>query len=149
MPNKRSSTKTHSLERELIEPIKRYLREQGCHTVVSELRFFDRGIDLYAIKEGRPRLTYAVELKLTDWQRAIQQAAVYQLCSDLSYIAMPLKSILLLDIAPFRQCGVGILSVREDGSVGKLLEAQRSSEVRREYVSALSRAAMEEVAYAS
>jgi hypothetical protein len=141
--------KTHNLEAELIEPVKLWLRAQGCTTVVSELRFFDRGIDIYGIRSSRPRTTFAIELKLTDWQRALQQAAVYQLCCDLSYIAMPIGPALSLDLAPFKQCGVGILMVRRDGTVGTLLESRKSTEVRRDYVSALSRMAMEEPVYAT
>lgn len=148
MQRRQSSTKTHSLERELVIPVMTYLRDRGCSSVVSELRFFDRGIDVYGVCEGRRKLTYAVELKLSDWQRALQQAAVYQLCSDLSYVAMPFDGAACVDLAPFRQCGVGLLVVREDGSVGTMLEAQKSSEVRRHYVAALSRSAREDIAYA-
>ena len=143
MQTKQSFMKTHSLERELIEPITRFLTSLGCAAVASELRFFDRGIDVYGVRDLRPRTTYAVELKLSDWYRALQQAAVYQLCCDFSYVAMPVRAALNLDITPFKECGVGILMVRRDNSVGVLLEAARSTEVRKDYVAALSRTAME------
>jgi hypothetical protein len=148
MQRKQSSTKTHNLERELIDPVKSYLLTRGCSNVVSELRFFDRGIDVYGVCDGRRTLTYAVELKLSDWQRALQQAAVYQLCSDFSYVAMPFDGASCVDLVPFRECGVGLLVVRADGTVGVMLEAQRSSEVRRHYVAALSKTVREDCAYA-
>jgi len=139
MPKIKSSIPTRKLERELAEPVIRYLREIGCQVVVPELRFFDRGVDIYGVKQSRPRRTYAVELKLVKWQRAIQQAAVYQLCADYSFIALPIKSALNVDLVPFKNCGVGVLTVREDGSVGRLLDAERSVERRQHYVEAMTK----------
>jgi hypothetical protein len=138
MPKSKSSTPTQKLERELYQPVLRYLQGIGCHRVVSELRFFDRGIDVYGVKPARPRRTYAVELKLTNWQRAIQQAAVYQLCADFSYVALPARSVLNLDLELFKSSGVGVLLVRPDGSVGCVLDAKKTPETRRHYVKAMA-----------
>lgn len=149
MQKKTLSTQTRKLERDLVQPVMRYLREIGCNLVAAELKFFDRGIDVYGVRRtGRRSVTYAVELKLKKWPRALQQAAIYQLCCDFSYVAMPLKSVLCLDLSVFRNTGIGVLFVRPDGSVGQMLEAQKSSEVRKHYVEALSRAISEESTYA-
>lgn len=145
MPSKQSYMKTHNLERELTLPVIEHLKTIGCTVVIPELRFFDRGIDVYGICEKRPHLTYAVELKLSNWQRAIQQASVYQLCAHFSYIAMPIQNALNLDISPFKAFGLGILMVRRDSSVGVLLEAKRSTELRKDYVHILRHNAMETV----
>jgi hypothetical protein len=139
MPKVKFSTPTHKLERELIEPVTRYLHEIGCQVVVPELRFFDRGIDIYGVKRTRTKRTFAVELKLVKWQRAIQQAAVYQLCADYSFIALPIQSALNVDLAQFKNCGVGVLTVRQDGSVGCLLNATRSVERRQHYIEAMAK----------
>ena len=139
MPIAKSSTTTHKLERELLAPVMHFLVTLGCSKVVSELRFFDRGIDVYGVMPTRPKKTYAVELKLTDWPRALQQAAVYQLCADFCYIAVPKRSIANLDFKPFRETGIGILSVRPDGSVGIIMEPIQSTEVRVDYVAALTK----------
>lgn len=139
MQKNKSSIPIHKLEKELVGPVTRYLHEIGCQIVVPELRFFDRGIDIYGVKQSRIKLTYAVELKLVKWQRAIQQAAVYQLCADYSFVALPIQSALNIDLAPFRNCGVGVLLIRDDGSVGCLLNATRSVERRPHYVEAMTR----------
>jgi hypothetical protein len=127
----------HKLERELLVPVMHYLRDIGCQKVISELRFFDRGIDVYGVKDSRPRRTYAVELKLNDWKRALQQAAVYQLCSDFSYVALPTHSMANIDLEPFKECGVGLLVVRPDCSVGEVLEALKTAETRPHYLKAM------------
>jgi hypothetical protein len=141
MPKKESSATIHKLEKELLSPVMHYLYEIGCQQVISELRFFDRGIDVYGIRNSKPRKSYAVELKLTDWKRALQQAAVYQLCSDFSYVAVPIRSLFTIDLNPFKECGVGLLVVRPDCSVGAILEAQKSIEARPHYVEAMRRSA--------
>jgi hypothetical protein len=148
MQKHKSSKTIHKLERELLTPIMHYLRQIGCQEVVSELRFFDRGIDVYGVRQSRPRRTYAVELKLSNWQRALQQAAVYQLCADFSFVALPICVALTLDLQLFKKCGVGILMVRPDGTVGVLLEASRTSETRSHYVRAMSLLAERESQYA-
>ena len=148
MPKSKSSIQTHMLERELSEPVKRYLQEIGCQQVVSELRFFDRGIDVYGVKQARPRKTYAVELKLTKWHRAIQQAAIYQLCADYSFVALPIRSVFNLDLELFKNSGVGVLLIRPDGSVGCLLNAMKSTETRPHYVNAMADNAERESSYA-
>jgi hypothetical protein len=144
-----SSTQIRRFERDLAEPIASYLRGLGCEQVVHELRFFDRGIDVYGVRvSGRRTTTFAVELKLKKWTRALQQAAIYQLCSDFSYVAMPFSSVVALDLSIFRAAGVGLLFVRPDGSVGQMLEAKQSVETRKHYVDALSRATLEDSLYA-
>jgi len=95
--------------------------------------FFDRGIDVYGVKYERPRTTYAVELKLTDWRKALRQAAIYQLCCDYSYIALPSRSLFSIDPVPFKESGVGLLVVRPDNAVGRIIEPQKSTEQRSFY----------------
>jgi hypothetical protein len=138
MPKSKSSKTIHKLESELLPPVMHYLAEIGCQKVVSELRFFDRGIDVYGVKRSRKKLTYAVELKLTNWQRALQQAAVYQLCADYSFIALPIRIALTLDLRPFKESGVGVLTVRSDETVGVLLDAVKTNETRTHYVKAMT-----------
>jgi hypothetical protein len=146
---KTSSTQIPKYERDLVEPVADYLRAIGCDQVVHELKFFDRGIDVYGVKtSGRRPVTFAVELKLTKWNRALQQAAIYQLCCDFSYVAMPLKAVQSLDPSAFRSAGIGLLFIRTDGTVGEMVEAKQSLEARRHYIDALSRATLEELVYA-
>ena len=149
MQRKISLTPIREYERDLIQPVTGYLRGIGCDQVAHELKFFDRGIDVYGVKtSGRRAITFAVELKLTKWARALQQAAIYQLCADFSYVAMPYKTVQTLDLSVFRSAGVGVLFVRSDGTVGEILEAKQSPEARRHYIDALSRTTLEERLYA-
>jgi hypothetical protein len=55
---------THTIENELLAQVCEFLRSAGCSALFPELMFFDRGIDVYGIKTGRPKTSYAVELKL-------------------------------------------------------------------------------------
>jgi hypothetical protein len=121
---------SHLLESELLEPVSAFLRDRGCEFLVPELMFFDRGIDVYGICGGRTKTSYAVELKLTDWRKALKQAAIYQLCSDFCYVALPSRTIACVDPEPFKESGVGLLSVREDNSVTIIFEASKSREKR-------------------
>ena len=123
----------HSLENELLSPICNFLRSAGCEIILPELAFFDRGIDVYGIKNNRPRATYAVELKLTDWRKALRQAAIYQLCSDFSYVALPARTLRQIDPEPFKASGIGVMIVRPDDSVGVIIEAAKSTEQRSYY----------------
>lgn len=114
-------------EKTLLKPVKRFLKERGCLSVVPELQFVDRGIDLYAYTE-QGQCSYAVELKVTDWQKALRQAAIYQLCADLCYVAMPSEYATRADLNDFRDAGVGLLSVEMKSSdVTELLVARVSS----------------------
>jgi len=98
-------------ESDLSTPIRRFLNNEGCTHVKQELQFFDRSIDLYGGACGEEGKTIAVELKLTKWQKALQQAALYQLCCDYAYVAMPQKVATALELATFRAAGIGILAV--------------------------------------
>jgi hypothetical protein len=111
-----------------------YLRDLGCEAVVAELPFFDRGIDIYAVKRGPRASAYAVELKIRDWQKALRQAAIYQLCCDYSYVALPPNAACRVDIELFKQCGIGLLSVERDESVTVILKAKKSIEQRAYYI---------------
>src|SRR5258708_27110466 len=78
-------------ERDLWLPVRLFLNREGHNRVIRELSFFDRSIDMYGVAWDNGDRTIAVELKLTKWQKALHQAALYQLCSDYSYVAMPKK----------------------------------------------------------
>lgn len=95
--------------------------------LVSELRFFDRGIDLYAVAHHGER-SYAVELKVEDWQKALRQAAIYQLCADFCYVAMPVQYATKVALGDFREAGIGLLGVHlPSNSVTEILPAEASA----------------------
>src|SRR5206468_2320806 len=93
--------------------------------------FYDYRIDLYAFSKVS-RATVAVELKLRKWKRALEQAMIYQLCSDFVYIALPLSVANRVDREALRTYGIGLIAVCENGC-RTLLEAEKSAEVRQHY----------------
>lgn len=75
-----------------------------------ELPFYEHRIDLYAYSAELNR-TVAVELKLRRWRRALEQALLYQLCSDYTFIAVPESTARRIDLEELRRHGIGLLSV--------------------------------------
>ena len=135
--SKKKSRAKKVAERDLCTPIRRFLNKEGCSRVISEVRFFDRSIDLYGVAWGAEAKTIAVELKLRRWQKALQQAALYQLCSDYSYVAMPKKVAQTLEPESFRAAGIGILAVDTvSKAVEILLPAIPSKQANGHYVGA-------------
>jgi hypothetical protein len=67
-------------------------------------------MDLYGFNEQTQHTT-AIELKLTKWTKAIQQAILYQLCADHVYIALPASAISRVDRCELDRLGVGLISV--------------------------------------
>jgi len=116
--SKKTSKSKRIAECDLGPPVRRFLNRQGYDRVIRELPFFDRSIDVYGVawadgaKTVEGAKTIAVELKLSKWQKALHQAALYQLCSDYSYVAMPKKvAQALVAREDFKAAGIGILSV--------------------------------------
>ena len=118
-------------EADLLAPISGYTRRQGYTRQSAEVQFYDYRIDLYGFSKPTGR-TVAIELKLHKWQRAIEQALVYQLCADFVFIAMPVPSIARVNLQEVSHHGIGLISV---GSSRCKLEvaARQSVEVREHY----------------
>ena len=92
---------------------------------------------MYGVAWGAESKTIAVELKLRKWQKALQQAALYQLCSDYSYVAMPKKVAQSLERKPFRAAGIGILAVDlASKTVEVVLPALLSQQAKGHYIGA-------------
>ena len=121
-------------EKTLLKPVKRFLRDQGCVFLRPELRFFDRGIDLYALAH-EPDHSYAIELKVVDWQKALRQAAIYQLCADFCYVAMPIEHTTRVNLDNFRHAGVGLLGVYLGGNFVTEVLAPKASAVKNQFYS--------------
>ena len=136
MPLSKKTSKSKKVaECDLWLPVRRFLKGEGYSRVIRELAFFDRSIDMYGVAWGDDR-TVAVELKLRKWQKALHQAALYQLCSDYSYVAMPKKvAQTLIECADFKAAGVGILAVDTTSkAVEIVLPAVLSTQAKGHYV---------------
>ena len=137
MPLSKKTSKSKKVaECDLWLPVRRFLKGEGYSRVIRELAFFDRSIDMYGVAWGEEDRTVAVELKLKKWQKALHQAALYQLCSDYSYVAMPKKvAQTLVEHADFKTAGVGILAVdTASKAVEVVLPAVLSTQVKGHYV---------------
>ena len=118
-------------EQDLLLPVAGYVKRKGYSLQTVELRFYDYRIDLYGFSM-RTRRTVAVELKIKKWRRALEQALIYQLCSDFVFIALPLSVASRVDVVELRANGIGLIGVCGSGC-RTLLHAERSSEVRQHY----------------
>lgn len=115
-------------EIQLKKPVVKFLKALGCEHLRIEVTFADRGVDVFAVTTGPNPDSYAVELKLRDWQKAIRQAAIYQLCADYCFVAMPYDKASRLDSKLFEEAGIGLLSVDlSSKDVTMLLPARKSS----------------------
>lgn len=97
-------------EEDLREPVRTFLSEQG-YTVRDEVWINGRIADLYAYRgDDEP---VAVELKLTNWKKAVRQAQAYQLGAVYTYIALPVIHVskVLRRSQALKSRNVGLLGV--------------------------------------
>ena len=118
-----------SKESELLEPVAKFAKRKGFRLQSFELPFYEYRIDLYGFSQKNDS-TVAIELKLNDWRRALEQSLLYQLCADLVYIAMPETSVERVSIDLLRRNGVGLIAVRVSGACFCVLHAETHKEVR-------------------
>jgi hypothetical protein len=135
---KKTSKLKRVAECDLCLPVRRFLNREGYDRIIRELPFFDRSIDMYGIAWNNGAKTIAVELKLRKWQKALHQAALYQLCSDYAYVAMPKKvAQTLVERGDFKAAGIGILAVDTTSkSVEVVLPAVLSTQAKGHYIGA-------------
>jgi hypothetical protein len=89
-------------------------------------------MDIYAFSR-RDKATLAIELKLTKWRRALEQALLYQLCADFVFIALPSSTARRVDRSLLEGLGIGLIAVGESGRCSTVLNSQRSGVVRAHY----------------
>lgn len=123
-------------ERELIDPVSLYLRRRGFREIGNEVPFYEYKIDLYGYSP-KASLSIALELKLTNWRKALHQTLIYQLTADWVFAAFPAYTVKKDVISQFSEVGVGLISVNIDGSCRQILKPQPSTNVRDWYRSHL------------
>ena len=121
-----------SNEASLLPPVLAYIKRKGFNMHAFELHFYKRSVDIYAFSKNS-YMTIAIELKLQKWQKAFEQALIYQLCADETYIAMPKKFTNRVNSELLKKHGVGLISVSEIGRCYRLIEAKQSSVIKNEY----------------
>jgi hypothetical protein len=132
MIKSRSIGTKFSKESQLLVPVARFAKLKGFGLQAVELPFYEYRIDLYGYSRRR-NATVAIELKLTDWRRALRQALLYQLCSDLVYIAMPARSAKRVEVSELREYGIGLISINDLRICSCILPAVQHNEVRHFY----------------
>lgn len=116
-------------ESSLFDPVAGYIKRKGFGVQASELPFYGRSVDIYGFSKKKNK-TVAIELKLHKWQKAIEQALLYQLCADEAYIAMPKKFVGRVNIDLLTKYGIGLISISITGRCRKMVEARQSSVLR-------------------
>ncbi|SRR6266849_267784 len=121
-----------SKESDLLAPVARFVKRRGFCLQTAELPFYEYRIDLYGFSRKNDA-TVAIELKLSNWKRALEQTMLYQLCADLVYIAMPESSARRVDKSELEANGIGLIAVRDSGSCTCVLVAKHHNEVHQPY----------------
>ena len=124
---------THiKLEEQLYLPVKRHLLSEAFSIQKEQMQFYEYKIDIYCYSHAKEQ-TAAVELKVSDFNKAVKQALIYQLCSDLVFIAMPIFEANNCSKDLIKQYGIGIIGVDGKGSCTVIEDAVVSKFVRRNY----------------
>lgn len=109
-------------ERTLLNRVERYFRNKNFQTC-KEVPLLDNSIDLVAYDNKFSKII-AVEVKVANWKRALQQAMLYQLCAHQVYVALWSNSLNKINLNNFNELGIGLISV--DGTARKITNPRRS-----------------------
>lgn len=119
-------------EEQLCEPIKKFLKKKKFYQLYPEIDFYKHRIDILGYSKITGE-TVAVELKLKKWKKALQQALVYQLCSDYVYIAMPKASLHQSAISKIESFGIGIVAIHSSKRCETISKPSKSHLVKDRY----------------
>lgn len=100
-------------EKELLWPVEDFFKKKD-YAVYYEVPLLSKRIDLIGVKSGFNDIL-AVELKVSKWKKALEQAITDRLCANRVYVAISSKYIHRVKKELFREWGIGILEV--DGKV--------------------------------
>ncbi len=125
MPTKTQKMNRPRKEAELTDPVADHFLREGYGWQARELQFYEYNIDLYVFSEFSD-LTVAIELKIKNWKRALEQCFVYGLCSDLVLMAMPRETVHWVDQDLLRPEGIGLLAVELSNHCQMMLEPRPS-----------------------
>lgn len=100
------------IETDITDAVEAKLMLHGLRTA-REVQMLSKFIDLVAYNISSGNLI-AIEAKLHNWRRALQQAMTYRLCADSVYVAMPAETINRVDFEIFGHHGIGLVVVDND-----------------------------------
>lgn len=113
-------------EQEMVERVHRRLKEKRtqAHTEVS---FLSRSIDMLLCKDDE---ITAIEFKLRDWRKGIQQAKECLIGADFAYVCLPKRKKPVDGCLKksFLQAGIGLFTFDPDGDfpLTEVIRAKRS-----------------------
>ena len=107
-------------EKSMIQKVSNYFETRGYQTF-TEVPILRKKIDLIAFDK---KSSVAVELKVKDWYRALQQAVIHRVLADYAYVAIWHEYLHRVNVEQFKQLGVGIIEVNVAAIVN--LEAEKS-----------------------
>ena len=119
-------------EYQLLKPVSRFLKNKYLNNSYEEVAFHRHNMDLFTYSK-KSMETISVELKLKKWKKALQQALIYQLCSDYVYVAMPKSAIRKAILHKFKKFGIGIIAVYPSKYCRTVLEPRKSKVVNKKY----------------
>lgn len=96
-------------EKELLWPVEDFLRKQD-YAVYHEVPLLSKRIDLIGVRSGFNDIT-AIELKVSKWKKALEQAITDRLCANRVYVALSSNYVHRVQKELFREWGIGILEV--------------------------------------
>ena len=108
-------------EEKLVLKLVKALEDMGF-TTEREVPFWLYRLDVVAQRAADE--LYAVEAKIRNWQRAIEQAKVYQLCVPHVVIAMPEETARRPDSDQLSNLGIGLWAV--GNGIEELVPARQS-----------------------
>jgi hypothetical protein len=96
--------------------------------VFDEVPFLDKRIDVLGYSR-KNRKFVAVEAKIANWQKALEQALTYRLVANEVYVALWHENVKRMDLRHFSDFGIGVLDV--NCKVRTLLDPVESSIIHR------------------
>ena len=92
------------------------------YQIEREVPMIDKFIDILAISKGPDeKELVAIEAKVKNWKRAVQQAITYRLCADKVYIAIWHEFRHRVDLHILDDFGIGLMEV--NGTIRIIKEA--------------------------
>lgn len=117
-------------EREMSKVLEEYLYE-NYKKIYREVPIFSKRIDYVCItKNGE---IVAIEAKVRNWQRALQQAIYYRICAHRIFVAIWHEFSHRINQNLFNEFGIGLLEV--NGEVRELLKPKKSEYMQKTPVS--------------
>jgi hypothetical protein len=117
-------------ETRIVEKLIHYCYDKNLRYSV-EVPFFLSKIDLVSINPKNGEVI-AVEAKVSNWARAIQQATSYTLCANRVYLALWHEYAHRVDTQILDRYGIGLMSV--NGNVEVVHEARKSNYANKEMI---------------